>query len=147
MKKFVSALCILFGLLLLWGSWKSINEIKYLKENGIKAEARIIKFNVKDDDGKKMFTPVYKFVDKYGNEQIHVSKSSTSCSGLIYGDMEERPCKQQIGDIDEIIYDPNEPSNAKINSKMNFTYIPIILAFVGIILVVIGIKFITKKRI
>ncbi|MGZ5282556.1 MAG: DUF3592 domain-containing protein [Bacteroidia bacterium] len=118
------------GLLLLVFVIHKYLENKKLIRNGIRTTGKVIGLKKeKDSDGDEMFRPVYEFFTNT-NQRI-VFESDYSLSFKI----------RKIGDEVRIIYDWQNPKNAKVDTLREF-YLPVIFGFViALVFIVIGCRF------
>ncbi|MGZ5245216.1 MAG: DUF3592 domain-containing protein [Bacteroidia bacterium] len=118
------------GLLLLVFVIHKYLENKKLIRNGIRTTGKVIGLKKeKDSDGDEMFRPVYEFFTNT-NQRI-VFESDYSLSFKI----------RKIGDEVRIIYDWQNPKNAKVDTLREF-YLPVIFGFViALVFIVIGCRY------
>ena len=115
-------------------------KIQLLLKTGITTTAKIIDVHESqttstDADGFTTTTETYKpeieFKTETGETVRYTSQISTSNKNT-----------WKIGDTVEIVYDPNNLKNIKIKKTMQLYFLPILLGFFSLILLIIGLVFI-----
>ena len=96
------------------------------KSKAESAEGTVIEMQPRHSDGSTTYAPVVEFETAGGELVTYHSSSSSS------------PPAYDVGESVEVLYDPNDPSEAKINSFFNLWFLPLLLAGMGIVFGGIG---------
>jgi len=80
----------------------------------------------KDKDEDTAYFPVFSFRDGQGKEQVIHSSSGSF------------PPAYEVGDTVPVLYNPNDPSNAKIDSFFSIWGIPFITGIIGLVVLPAG---------
>jgi hypothetical protein len=59
--------------------------------------------------------------------------------------LSSNPPQFKVGQSIEVLYDPQNPSNARIKKWINLYFLPVLLGFLGLIFSCIGIGFIINQ--
>ncbi|MHC4758443.1 MAG: DUF3592 domain-containing protein [Planctomycetota bacterium] len=92
----------IFGL----GTYFTIKTNKFL-ETAVKTEGKVVEMEKSYSDGNSRYCPIFTFVDNTGNEQR--ARSSVS----------SYPPPYEVGDNIPVLYDPQNPEKADIDSFWN----------------------------
>jgi hypothetical protein len=97
-----ASICLVISLASLFYSWHFVRIAAH-------AHGRIVRMiEHKDKDEETVYFPVFSFRDAQGEDQtVHSSSGSF-------------PPAYEVGDTVSVLYNPNDPSNAKINSFFRF---------------------------
>lgn len=119
--------------LLLTGSGFFFIKNTSFNKSSVKSKAVIIELiesaGSSSGSNRKTYSPVFTYKDKRGKE--YTKKSSYS----------SYPAIGNVGDSIEIMYNPDNPSQAKINTFFSNWGVPIILASLGIADLITGLIF------
>jgi len=99
-----------------FGIYFFVRTNRFLK-TAVKTEARVLDNERRSSDSDSVYVPVFSFVDKAGKE--HHARSSWG----FY------PPKYQVGDSISVLYDPQDPAKADIDSFTNL-WLASVIAFV-----------------
>jgi Protein of unknown function (DUF3592) len=98
-----------------------------LAESGARAEGTVIEVvRARDTGGKIMYRPLVEFRTPGGERQEFASDVSASTPG--YG----------RGERVQVLFDPDNPADAKIDSFMERFFIPLIFSLLGSIFTIVG---------
>lgn len=98
-----------------------------LEANGARAQGTVIALNRhRDNDGDTMYRPEVEFRDSNGTQHRFVSSISSSSPGVSRG--------EQV----DVIYDPDAPGDATIDSFMQRYFFPLIFGGIGSIFAILG---------
>lgn len=107
----------------------SFNKTGNFLEDAVKVSGSVVELAPRDSGDGKMYYPVFSFEDLYGHAR------------LLYSGCGSYPPKYDIGDTVSILYNPNNPKEARIDSFMSLWVGSIIggilggpIAFMGILL-------------
>ncbi len=136
----IGLILLAFALILLIPAYIQYKKTRALLETGITTTATIIDIHKSqatstDADGFTTATDTYapevEFKTETGKTVRYTSQISTSNKNT-----------WKIGDTVEIVYDPNNLKNIKIKKTMQLYFLPILLGFFSLILLIIGLVFI-----
>ncbi len=101
-----------------------------LEAKGGRANGTVIALNRhRDSDGDTMYQPEVEFRDRNGTQHRFVSSISSSSPGVSRG--------ESVG----VIYDPDAPGDAKIDSFMQRYFFPLMFGGIGSVFALIGTGF------
>jgi hypothetical protein len=122
-----AALFVFMGIGLVYGGLYFYNNIKSVRENGIKTEGVILMYELrgtKTQNKKDMFfVPIVRFQTATGRV-FEVEGRIDNKSAL------QKLCKS--GAKVEIIYDPQNPKRAVINTFAELWFVPLLAWFIGV---------------
>jgi hypothetical protein len=95
-------------------------------ERAEKTQATVVDVEERRSEGDLMFYPVFSFTDREGN--THEIRSSVGAN----------PPSYAIGDRVDVYYNPDYPERNKLDRFVSLWLGPAILAFMGLILIVLG---------
>lgn len=133
----LSLIFLLISFILLYIAYKQFTKIKKLLETGITTTATIIDVHKTESKSTDMdgyttistgYTPEVEFKTETGETVTYTSPISTSNKN-----------KWKVGDQIEVIYDPDDKKNIKINQKLQLYFIPGILGSIGALFLIISI--------
>lgn len=118
---------VLPGLVLLGlGLWQYL-EARSFVNNSLSTEGRVVKNATRSSDTGVIFSPVFEFSDVNGNRYLKESDTATY------------PAKYQPGETVEVLYQPDNPIDARIASNFSVWGIAGILLLLGSLFLVFGI--------
>ncbi|RJQ43310.1 MAG: DUF3592 domain-containing protein [Gaiellales bacterium] len=88
------------------GLWQFFDAREFVK-NGVTTEGRVMKNATRSSDTGVVFSPVFEFSDEAGNRYLKESDTASY------------PAKYQPGDSVEVIYQPDNPIDARIASSFS----------------------------
>jgi len=122
-------------------AFKKYKDAQNFLKKALTAKGKVVKIKERleertDSEGytttQKMYLPVIEFTTKDGQKITSMSQVSTA-----------NPNKWEIGQEIDILYDPENPNNAKINKKLNVYILPVIFIILAIIFLTIGLVLIS----
>ncbi len=126
-KLIFATVMILFGIIFIGAGTYLFNDIQIFVEKSLPATGTVIRFSEEfDQDSDILFCPIVRFETKKG--EIIEFKSKTS----------SKPPSYSVGENVSVLYDPNNPYNAEINSFISLWFAPILFLGFGIIFSGIG---------
>ena len=132
----VGGIFFLTAVVLLFFAYKSYAKIKVFISLAEKTVGKVINVNSStstssDMDGytttSTIYTPEIEFTTATGEKVVYASNVGTSNKN-----------KWRIGKEVEVLYNPKNVDDAKINTNMQLYFSPIILGFLGVIFGIIG---------
>jgi hypothetical protein len=110
--------------LILWGiaffMWTRTREFIVTARSGKGTVIRMV------SDSEGAYAPVFKFTASNGDS---IEKQETVYSN---------PPSHAVGDVIDILYDPNHPQTARVAKTSNLYFAPILLAVIGLVFVASG---------
>jgi hypothetical protein len=126
--KIVGLIFLGVGILLLGGALLAgMNSLSLLRD-GVRTTGNVLEFSESyDDEGNRMYSPVYIFLDEQGQEQVVQSIISSSSP------------RYRQGQTVELIYRPGKPQTASTISYFDLWFLAGILGVLGLGFFIFGI--------
>ncbi len=131
--KVIIIILLVISMILLGGSLYAYMSTTEFLKSADTAEGVVLKLIPVEGD-ETTYAPVFGFKDRSG--ESHVIESSSSSN----------PPAFERGEKIEVIYDPEKPQNARINSFFNLWGGAVILGIVGIFFLIFGLIFYVIKK-
>jgi hypothetical protein len=136
--KYISAL---IGLAFFIGAWFSYKSTTDFLDRAEDAEGEVIEMIRSRSDDSYTYKPVVEFTTPSG-VQIEFTSSTSS-----------NPPSYDVGEIVDVLYDPEDPNNARIDGAFSLWFLPVFLSIFGLIfagigtgLLAVGIMFNRKRQ-
>lgn len=102
--------------------------------NGIEAQGTVVRLESSYSDGSTTYSPVFRYTIN-GQEYEYESVNSSSLPS------------NQVGDVETLLVDPNNPSKARQNSFWELWLLPCTLLPISIVMIIlsIGIPFLVRR--
>ena len=101
MINYLYAFILLVGLILLYFAWKKFKQSTHLLDHGIRTTATVIQNKRHSDSDGVIYTPVFEFTDRNGQ------------SVYFEGEISSNPPTYKVGQVQKIVYDPENENKAK----------------------------------
>jgi len=122
-----AALFVIIGIVLVYVGFYFNNKVERIRENGVRTEATIIRYERRGTTTtqmKDMFVvPIVKFHTVPGEEIV--AEGTVDNTSIL-----QNLCKS--GEQVEVIYDPQNPNNAVINTFAEIWFVPLLVWAIGI---------------
>jgi len=119
---------------MLAGAWFSMQSTRDFVASALPATGEVIDFFESRSSESLTYRPVVEFVTAQGQSVQFTSPSGSS------------PPAYSRGESVEVLYDPDRPEIAQINSFFSLWGVPIIFVSIGVILFVLGLAMIVRQR-
>jgi hypothetical protein len=102
-----------------------------LLEKAITAQGTVIELREsrRGSSNRRTYKSIFEFTDNNG--KLHTIVPSVAAN----------PPSHEIGEKVEVLYDPNEPQNARINSFLSLWFVPLCCAVLSLVPFVLGLVF------
>lgn len=124
---------LLLGVTLAYFSYQQYQKTQLLLRDGIRTTGIVKQMVMSQDDDGPMYSPIFEFTDKSGND--HEFKSN----------VRSRPPAYKVGEKVRLIYDRNNTKNVKIISFWGLYAGSVILAMVAAPLLIIGFSYLVYQ--
>ena len=124
--KMIGMVCLLVGLCLLGGALKLFLDTRAFLSSAKETTGVVVDLERKRDEDSTTYAPVFRFKDATGVEYTVTSSVSS------------KPAAHNVGASVPVLFDPQSPRNAKINSFRDLWFGATICATLGLVFSMIG---------
>ncbi len=129
-----AALFIVIGIVLVYAGFYFYNDIQSVRKNGIKTEGVIVRYErrgnrtISERENGMFVVPIVQFQTATG--QVVVVEGKVDNTSVL-----QNLC--ETGEQVEIIYDPQNPEHAVINTFAELWFVPLLAWFIGVAFIIV----------